>query len=108
MVLDVPPVQLKYQLTTVNETLILRSTVRALTTKQSLIPTTTCLNIIHADERLWTHRSPRSLCAAPAPCVPWLIPEISVERLPALSFRLKAVVGTWTSPSRSSVTISIL
>jgi hypothetical protein len=56
MVLYLPFVQLKYQFTTGNQTLILRSAMRALTAKQSLVPTTTCLDVLHANEWLWMHK----------------------------------------------------
>jgi hypothetical protein len=61
MVRHTPFVQLKYQLTAGNQTLILRPAVRAPTAKQSLVPTTTCLDVLHANERLWMHEPSQSI-----------------------------------------------
>ncbi len=55
MVLDIPSVQLKDKLATDDKTLVLRPAVRTLAAEQALIPPAACLNVIHADERLWMH-----------------------------------------------------
>jgi hypothetical protein len=56
MVPNIPPVQLKDQFTSDNEAFILPAPVRTLTAEQSLIPAAACLNVVHADERLWIHQ----------------------------------------------------
>lgn len=52
MVLDSPIVQLEDQLSVRDESLIIRPTVVAAATKEALIPATTCLNVMDANERL--------------------------------------------------------
>ena len=52
-----PAVQLQDQSIVQNKTLILGAAVRTSTTKQTLIPATACFDIVHANQRLWAHRS---------------------------------------------------
>jgi len=46
---DIPSVQLKDQLVVHHQSFVLRTAMRALAAKQSMIPTTACLNITHAN-----------------------------------------------------------
>ena len=55
MVPHVPSVQLKDQSIVQNKTLILGAAMCTSTTKQTLIPATARLDIVHANERLWAH-----------------------------------------------------
>ena len=61
MVPHVPAVQLKEQMVVQNKTLIFGAAMRTTTTKQTLIPTTTRLDIVHANQRLWAHRNASEL-----------------------------------------------
>ena len=55
MMLHIPSVQLKNQPATRDQSLILLAAMRTLTAEETLIPTTACLNIAHANKGLWTH-----------------------------------------------------
>jgi hypothetical protein len=55
IVLNFPAVQLEDEFAIHQETFIFRTTVRALKTKQALIPTTACLDITDANKRLSMH-----------------------------------------------------
>ena len=52
LVLDIPVVQLKDQGFTGDQSLIVRPTVPALATEQTLIPAAACLDVVHANEWL--------------------------------------------------------
>ena len=55
MVLHFPPVQLQNRPTMRDQPFILRATMRALTTEETLIPATARLDITNANEGLCTH-----------------------------------------------------
>jgi hypothetical protein len=57
MVSHIPSVQLHDQSAVRHKTLVLGTAVRTLTVKQTLIPTTACFDIKHANQRLWAHRN---------------------------------------------------
>jgi hypothetical protein len=52
LVLDVPIVQLEDQISLRDQSLIIRPAVAALTAKETLIPTTARLDVVHANEGL--------------------------------------------------------
>jgi hypothetical protein len=52
MVLDVPIVHLEDEMSVPDQTLIIRPAVGALTAKETLIPTTARLDVVHANEGL--------------------------------------------------------
>jgi hypothetical protein len=55
----VPAVQLKDQSIVQNKTLILGAVMRTSTIKETLIPATARLDIVHANQRLWAYWQPR-------------------------------------------------
>jgi hypothetical protein len=57
MMSHIPSMQLKHQSPIRDKTLVLGTTVRALTAEQTLIPATACFDIVHANQRLWAHRN---------------------------------------------------
>jgi hypothetical protein len=59
VVLDGKVVQLQHERSVPNQTLVLLSTVAALTAEQVLVPATAPWYIGDRDQRLWTHRSRR-------------------------------------------------
>src|SRR5437899_2434744 len=56
MMLHLPIMELQHQLARDDQTLVIRTAMRALTVEQPLIPTTACFNIAHANQRLRSHR----------------------------------------------------
>jgi hypothetical protein len=59
VMLDIPRMQLKNQVSIGHEPFILRTTVVTFTTKQALIPPAACFHIADANQRLWMHTSDR-------------------------------------------------
>src|SRR6476659_4548962 len=57
MMRQIPPMQLQDQPVMRNQPLIVGSAMRALTTKELLIPTTGRLNIFRTNQWLWTHKA---------------------------------------------------
>ena len=55
MILLVPGMELKDQLTIGNEPLVVRAAMGTLTAKETLIPATTRFDIARANKRLWMH-----------------------------------------------------
>src|SRR5262245_49649330 len=97
MVLHIPLVQLKDQPPLQDQTFILRTAMRTLTAKQSMIPPAAQFDIAHANQRLCTHRGlllvTVSICPSAPPASDWS---------PALSLSLPGTVRADRAGSRES------